>query len=193
MAKIIVGVLAIQGDFAEHQRSIESLGLEAIQVRTKADLQKCSALIIPGGESTTIAKLIADNGIASAISSFAKKGFPVYGTCAGAIVIAKKILGEKRFRPLNLIGIEVARNAYGRQVDSFEAEIEVKGAGKMNVVFIRAPVITKIGKGVEVLASFEGKPVLVTHKNVLAGTFHTELGENTKLHSLLAKMAKGKN
>ncbi len=193
MAKIIVGVLAIQGDFAEHQRSIESLGLEAFQVRVKADLQKCSALIIPGGESTTIAKLISDNGLASAIISFAKKGNPVYGTCAGAIVIAKKVLGEKRFRPLNLIGIEVARNAYGRQVDSFEAEIEVKGAGKMNVVFIRAPIITKIGKGVEVLASFEGKPVLVRHKNVLVGTFHTELGANTGLHSLLAQMAGAKN
>src|SRR3989338_3010003 len=127
MGQIVVGVLALQGDFKEHLDLLRSMKAEAREVRTISDLRECSALIIPGGESTTISNLLDSSGLGAEIKKRAGKGMPIYGTCAGAIIIARKVLREKMFRPLNLIDIEVERNAFGRQVDSFEAEIEVKG------------------------------------------------------------------
>ncbi len=201
-----VGVLALQGDFREHVLLLHSMGAGATEVRNRADLERCSALIIPGGESTTMSKLMHGSGLDVEITKRVKNGMPLYGTCAGAIVIARKVAGEKRFRPLGLIDIEVARNAYGRQVDSFESEVEVKamhrgrgagrrgdiavGAGpagqvKIKGVFIRAPVIKKAGRGVEVLATLDKRPVLVRQGNVIAGTFHPEIAGETAVHKLL--------
>lgn len=183
-----IGVLAMQGDFKEHLDVLHSLDANAIEVRSREDFAKCDALIIPGGESTVISKLISDLGIDTEIKKRAKRGMPLYGTCAGAIVCAKKITGEKRFRPLGLIDIEVARNAYGRQQDSFEAGLEIKGVGKIKAAFIRAPVFSKTGKKVEVLASFGGKPVLVRQKNVIAGAFHPEIEGEHAIHKLFLRM-----
>jgi len=185
---MIIGVLALQGDFLEHIQILDSMKVKAIEVRSKKDLDKCSALIIPGGESTAIGKLLVTSGLDKEIKKRVAKGMPLYGTCAGAIVAAKKVLKEKEFKPLKLIDVEIKRNAYGRQVDSFEAEVEVKGIGKLNGVFIRAPVISKVGKKVEVLAEFEGKPVLVKQGKVLVGTFHPETERETALHKLLIQM-----
>lgn len=190
MSKIMkaIGVLALQGDFLEHKLILESLKQKAIEVRNKQDLKECGALIIPGGESTTIGKLLKQTGLDSEIKKRVKKGMPIYGTCAGAIVIAKKVLGEKEFEPLSLIDIEIKRNAYGRQIDSFETELSFNGHGKMNGVFIRAPKIVKKTKEVETLCSLDGKPVLVKQGNVLAGTFHPETEHESKLHKMFLEM-----
>tara|TARA_Y100000310_G_C20703935_1_gene832874 strand:+ start:11014 stop:11571 length:558 start_codon:yes stop_codon:yes gene_type:complete len=184
---MLIGVLALQGDFFEHIQILKSMKIKSIEVRNKSDLEKCSALIIPGGESTTIGKLLKISGLDKEIKKRAKKGMPIYGTCAGAIVLAKKVLNEKEFSPLGLIDVEIKRNAYGRQVDSFEAEINIKGVGRLNGVFIRAPVISKVGKA-EILAKFDGKPVLVKQGNILIGTFHPETEKETVLHDLLIQM-----
>ncbi|HZX20096.1 MAG TPA: pyridoxal 5'-phosphate synthase glutaminase subunit PdxT [archaeon] len=183
-----IGVLALQGDFAEHIQLLKSMKIPAIEVRNKSDLEKCSALIVPGGESTTISKLLVSTGLDFEIKKRVSKGMPFYGTCAGAIIAAKTIPGEKEFIPLNLIDVEIKRNAFGRQTDSFETELDVKGIGKMNGIFIRAPIIVKTGKGIELLASFDGKPVLVRKKNILLGSFHPETEGNTKLHEYFLKM-----
>jgi len=194
-----IGVLALQGDFAEHIKILESLEVNAVEVRTKNDLDDCSALIIPGGESTVIAKLLFSSGLDKEIKVRVKKGMPVYGTCAGAIIAAKKVAAtkgspegsEKQFKPLGLIDVEVKRNAYGRQIDSFEAQVKVKGIGEMNCVFIRAPIISKIGRKVEILAKFEGNPVLAKQGNVLVGTFHPETEGKTAVHDFFLKMSSG--
>ncbi len=186
----ITGVLALQGDFAEHISLLRAHGHGAIEVRNILDLKKCSALIIPGGESTTIAHLMQTSSLDLEIKKCVRAGMPFYGTCAGAIVAAKKVLGEKRFRPLGLIDIEIKRNDYGGQIDSFEAQVDVKGAGEVNGIFIRAPVIKKIGKGIEVLARLHGKPVLVKQKNVIVGTFHPETEKNFFVHKMLLEMSR---
>ncbi len=188
-----IGVLALQGDFEEHMHLLHSIGAGAAEIRSRPDLSKCAALIIPGGESTTISRLMLGTGLDKEIKSRVRKGMPVYGTCAGAILVAKKVLGEKRFRPLGLIGIEVERNAYGRQVDSFEANVEMKNVNrddprKIRGVFIRAPVFRRIDKSVEVLASFGGRPVLVRQGNVIAGTFHPEIAGEKAVHELLLRL-----
>ena len=187
--EIIVGVLALQGDFFEHQRILSRMGVVSIQVRNKSDLDKCSALIIPGGESTTMANLLSRADLAFKIKKRVKKGMLFYGTCAGAILAAKKVIGENRFKPLALIDVDIKRNAYGRQADSFETEIEVSGK-KINGIFIRAPVISRAGKKVEVLARVDNNPVLVKHKNVLLGTFHPESDDEIFVHELFLAMFK---
>ncbi|HLC92722.1 MAG TPA: pyridoxal 5'-phosphate synthase glutaminase subunit PdxT [archaeon] len=187
MAKTI-GVLGLQGDFSEHIAALHHIGAHALEVRSKADLDQCSALIIPGGESTTISILLQKSGLDSEIKKRVAKGMPFYGTCAGAIVAAKKVIGEGRFTPLGLIDIAVKRNDFGRQVDSFEAKVDVKGHGEVNGVFIRAPRIIKIGKKVEVLAKSGKEPVLVRQGNVLAGTFHPETEGDFFAHRMLLKM-----
>ena len=193
-----MGVLALQGDFYEHLRTLKKLGAEAAEVRNKDDLAKVEGLIIPGGESTTIAKLLAETGLDKAIKARAANprsgagGMPVYGTCAGAILLAKNVLKSQGVKGLGLMDIEVERNAYGRQVDSFEAELDVKGIGKVRGVFIRAPVIQKAGKGVEVLAELDGRPVLVRQGNLLAGTFHPEIEGELGVHGLFLDLVDGK-
>lgn len=184
-----IGVLAIQGDVVEHEKILAGLGVEVSEVRTTADLERVDALIIPGGESTTIGKLMVTYGLDQAIPARARKGMPVYGTCAGMILLAREARGGEP-PLLRLMDIAVTRNAYGRQVDSFEADIDVPalGAPPVHAVFIRAPVIDETGKDVDVLASLNGHPVLARQGNLLVSSFHPELAPDNRVHRYFLKM-----
>ena len=184
-----IGVLALQGDFAAHNRMLARIGVQSVEVRTPEDLEHIAGLIMPGGESTTMLKFLIEEGLAEPIRDFAGAGTPVFGTCAGAILLANEVTGPPQ-PSLGLIDITVERNAYGRQVDSFvgEAESELSG-GKLEAVFIRAPRIRRVGAGVETLAHVGGEPVLVRQGNILAGTFHPELGSDQRVHRLFVEIA----
>ncbi|HIH16654.1 MAG TPA: pyridoxal 5'-phosphate synthase glutaminase subunit PdxT [Candidatus Diapherotrites archaeon] len=188
-----VGVLALQGDFFEHLQTLKKLGVEAAEVRNQEDLAQVQGLVIPGGESTTMSQLLAETGLDQAIRARAKQGMAVYGTCVRAILLAKKVLNDGGVKGLGLMDISVERNAYGRQVDSFEAELEANGLGKLKGVFIRAPVIQSVGRGVEVLASLDGKPVLVRQGNLLAGTFHPEIEGEARVHQWFVERLKAES
>lgn len=225
---MFVGVLAFQGDFSEHHQILKDLGVASIDVRNLEDLSRVSALIIPGGESTVIAKFLEETGVGreiirrsaiisagSAISdrsaeSKAKKAgeagkagrnnilngsgmlpavdvqsLSVFGTCAGAIVLAKIATGKNAPKTLGLIDVTIDRNAYGSQVDSFEAVLKVKGLkAPVEVAFIRAPKIMSVGKGVEILATCKGDPVLVRQENIMIATFHPEVRNQNSIHRL---------
>jgi pyridoxal 5'-phosphate synthase pdxT subunit len=187
-----VGVLAFQGDFAEHLQVLAGMGVPAMEVRNLTDLARVEKLIIPGGESTVMAKFLAMTGVGDEIVRRVQekqKPLVVYGTCAGAIVLAKRAYGKNSPRTLGLIDIDVQRNAYGPQIDSFEATLKVDGIkGSLDVAFIRAPIITRVGKGVKVLASHKGKPVLVQQGRVLAGTFHPEVRRQAAIHEMFLRM-----
>jgi len=185
-----VGVLALQGAFREHIRMLRALGAEAVEIRLPAGLDEVDGLIIPGGESTTMRKLMADYGLVEPIRAFAASGRPVFGTCAGLIVMADR-LGGRRQELLNLIDIDVERNAYGRQVDSRETDLngEVFGTKPFHAVFIRAPQIVGTGPGVEPLARYRGRVVLARQKNILVAAFHPELTDDTRIHELFLRMA----
>lgn len=186
-----IGVLALQGDVIEHVKMLQSLGVEALEVRTPEDLAKVDALIIPGGESTTIGKLAVEYGLDRAIPARVKAGMPVYGTCAGMIALSKEAHnGEPPL--LRLMDITVRRNAYGRQVDSFETDLEVPALGPapLHAVFIRAPLIEGVGPGVEVLASLGGRPVLARQGNMLVSAFHPELTADARVHRYFVEMLK---
>ncbi|HEU4391374.1 MAG TPA: pyridoxal 5'-phosphate synthase glutaminase subunit PdxT [Blastocatellia bacterium] len=186
-----IGVLALQGDFAAHARMLGRLGAEAVEVRDAASLESVEALVIPGGESSTMLKLITDESLTNPITDFARSGRPVFGTCAGAILLARRVRNPEQ-PSLNLIDIDVARNAYGRQVDSFVAAVDTElDGGPLEAVFIRAPRITGVGPGVEVLASHRGEPVLVRSGSIMAGTFHPELTDDTRVHRLLVEQVRG--
>jgi pyridoxal 5'-phosphate synthase pdxT subunit len=174
------GVLALQGDFREHARMFEESGATPVFVRTPEDLASVDCLAIPGGESTTIGKLATGHELVEPIRDRAKNGMPIFGTCAGMIVMAKHVGGGETL--LSLLDIDVRRNAYGRQVDSFETDLDVRGVGPVRAVFIRAPVVEGIGSGVEVLAEHEGTPVLVQQGNLLAASFHPEMAGDPRLH-----------
>lgn len=182
-APLRIGVLASQGGFARHVRMLDGLGAVGVEVRAPADLDGLDGLVIPGGESTTISKAIERDGLAEPIRSLVRSGRPLLGTCAGMIVSDRDHLG--------LLDARARRNAFGRQLQSFEAELEVEGIGPepMRAVFIRAPWIEEAGGSVEVLASFEGHPVVVRDGGVLACSFHPELTEDSRLHALLMAMA----
>jgi len=182
-----VGVLGLQGDFREHLGVLKRLGVEGVDVRTPEDLEGVEALIVPGGESTTLAHLMAESGLDTAIRERAHRGMPIYGTCAGMILLAKEV-AEGYPQSLGLMDICVERNAYGRQRDSFEADIEVKGLGAFHAVFIRAPKVVRYGPQVEVLAEYEGTAVLVRQGRLLAGSFHPELTDDVRLHELFLQM-----
>jgi 5'-phosphate synthase pdxT subunit len=186
--ELIVGVLALQGDFAEHKEILDKLKTENILVKTKEELEKVNGLIIPGGESTTIGKLLKETGLGKKILIKAKKNMPVFGTCAGAILLAKKIIGKKEFS-LGLINAVLERNAFGRQNDSFEEKISTS-FGKIDVSFIRAPRIKSIGKNVQVIGKLNKEPVIVREKKVLISTCHPEITANTKLHEYFIGMIK---
>ena len=188
-----VGVLALQGDVVEHVKMLRGLGVEAIEVRTPEDLAKVDALVIPGGESTTIGKLAVEYGLDRAIPARVKEGMPVYGTCAGMIALSKEARGGEP-PLLRLMNITVRRNAYGRQVDSFETDLEIPALGgpPLHAVFIRAPVIENVGPDVEVLASLGGKPVLARQGNMLVSAFHPELTADDRVHRYFVEMLKKK-
>jgi 5'-phosphate synthase pdxT subunit len=180
-----VGVLALQGDFAAHARALRAVGAEPVEVRGPADLKGCAALVLPGGESTTLLLLLAASGLDRAVPAFHRAGGALLGTCAGAILLAKEVTHPKQ-SSLGLLDATVERNHYGRQVDSFEAEAPFPGGGPpLPLVFIRAPAITRVGPGVEVLVEHGGLPVLVRQGRLLAGTFHPELTGDARVHRLL--------
>jgi pyridoxal 5'-phosphate synthase pdxT subunit len=186
-----IGVLALQGAFAEHIDMLRQLGVEAVTVRLPQDLKGVSGLIIPGGESTTIRKLLLGWGLRDPILDLARQGAPIFGTCAGMIVLAKNIVdGDEPVLPL--LDVSVRRNAFGRQLDSFEADIDVPMLGDAPVhgVFIRAPIVEHVGADVDVLARLDdGRPVAVRQRNIIATAFHPELAGETRFHRLVTTMA----
>jgi 5'-phosphate synthase pdxT subunit len=186
-----IGVLALQGAFREHLDTLHAIGVEGVRVREPADLEGISGLILPGGESTTMRQLIDRWGLREPIMALAETGAPLFGTCAGMIVLASEIAGgEPPILPL--LDIAVERNAFGRQLDSFEAEllVPILGDTPVHAVFIRAPIVDRTGPGVDVLARLDdGRVVAVRERNVIATAFHPELAGETRFHRLLATMA----
>jgi 5'-phosphate synthase pdxT subunit len=178
-----VGVLALQGDFEAHARLLAATGADAVQVRTRDELESVDALVIPGGESTTIGKLATEYGLVEPLRKRAEKGMPILGTCAGMIVCAARI-SDGDAPLLGIVDVTVRRNAYGRQVDSFETDLEVDGIGEMHAVFIRAPWIEEVGAGVDVLATHGDRPVVLRRGNVVLASFHPELAGDDRLHRL---------
>jgi len=181
-----VGVLALQGDFEAHARAVRGAGADPFEVRTPSELASADALIIPGGESTTIRKLATNYGLLEPLRERARAGLPIFGTCAGMIACAHAITdGEEAI--LDVVDIDVRRNAYGRQVQSFEADIEVAGIGEMRAVFIRAPRVERVGREINVLATHDGEPVVVRQGQVLLAAFHPELTSDVRLHRLFVE------
>lgn len=179
-----VGVLALQGDFAEHKAALEQAGFNVCLVRNAVDLVAVKGLVIPGGESTTIGKLLKKTRLGEAIKERVNKGMSVWGTCAGAILLAEEVVSEKPVHQLGVLDITIERNAYGNQLDSFEAELEL-GMNKFRAAFIRAPKITKIGKDIKTLISYNDNPVMVRYGNILVTTFHPELMPGTYFYDWL--------
>jgi 5'-phosphate synthase pdxT subunit len=186
-----IGVLALQGAFREHLDTLAAIGVEGVRVREPADLSGVSGLILPGGESTTMRQLIDRWGLRDPILGLADRGAPIYGTCAGMIVLATEIAGgEPPILPL--LDVTVERNAFGRQLDSFEADLDVPvlGSTPVHAVFIRAPIIDRTGPDVDILSRLDdGRIVAVRERNVLATAFHPELAGETRFHRLMATMA----
>jgi 5'-phosphate synthase pdxT subunit len=181
-----IGVLALQGAFIEHEKILTRIGVEVVEARLPEQMGGLDGLIIPGGESTTVGKVARRWGLLEPIRAFAQSGKPVWGTCAGMILMAKEMVDGTADQPLlELMDVTVRRNAFGRQVDSFEADLEmpVLGAKPFHAVFIRAPLIERVGEGVEVLARLEdGKMVAARQGNLLATAFHPELTEDNRFH-----------
>ena len=185
-----IGILAVQGAVREHAEAIRAVGAEPVEVRLPRDLAEIDALILPGGESTTMRKMIDEYGLREPIRAFAAAGAPMLGTCAGMILLADRIAdgGDPVF---GLLDIEVRRNAYGRQLDSFEADLQMPmlGDAPFHGVFIRAPVVSEVGPAAEVLAvDPDGRPIAVRQGRVLATAFHPELTPDRRLHELLLRM-----
>ena len=178
-----VGVLALQGDFEAHALMLDRAGATPVQVRTREELESVEALVIPGGESTTIGKLATEYELVDPLRKRAEQGMAILGTCAGMIACARRI-SEGDHPLLGLVDIGVRRNAYGRQVDSFETDLDVLGVGEMHAVFIRAPWIEDAGPGVEVLATHDGRPVVVREGATVLAAFHPELADDDRLHRI---------
>ncbi len=172
-----VGVLALQGGFEAHEKILRALGAEPRQVRVPRDLEGIDALVMPGGESTVMELGIEREGLADPLRALAESGTPVLGTCAGMIMLDRDHLG--------VLDVRTARNAFGRQLRSFEADLELAGVGELHAVFIRAPWVVEQGPDVEVLCELDGHPVAVRQRNVLAVAFHPELAGETRLHELV--------
>jgi 5'-phosphate synthase pdxT subunit len=184
-----IGILAVQGDFAAHAAMLRSLGADPVEVRTVNDLHGLDGMILPGGESTTQLQFLREEGLFQAIRDFAAQGRPVFGTCAGAILLATRVQNPAQ-DSLGLLDMTVLRNGYGRQLASdvfFEPSTLKKDP--LEMVFIRGPVIESVGKGIEVLAEHQGKPALVRRGNVLASTFHPELTDDATVHQYFLGLA----
>ncbi len=181
-SEVKIGILAVQGDFEAHAAMVAGLGAETTEVRTAAQLDGCDGLILPGGESTTQLQFLREEGLAEAIGRFAKQGGAIFGTCAGAILLATEVENPRQ-DSLKLLDMTVLRNGYGRQI----ASDVVSGPTKLKkepleMVFIRGPIIERAGPGLKVLAEYAGKPALVQRDNILAATFHPELTDDTTVH-----------
>ena len=181
----LVGVLALQGAFAAHQRALESAGATTRQVRQPGDLGGIDALVMPGGESTTMSRLLTTSGLFDDIKSLLSDGLPVLGTCAGMILLATEVLdGRPDQLSFGAIDITVQRNGYGRQIDSFETDLDVVGFdAPFHAVFVRAPKVVAIGTNVEVIAEYDGVPVVVRQGHVMVASFHPELTGDARLHA----------
>jgi 5'-phosphate synthase pdxT subunit len=185
-----IGVLALQGAVAEHIRSLEAAGAEAVPVKRIEELDGLQGLVIPGGESTTIGKLMRKYGFMDAIRSFSAQGKPVFGTCAGLIVLADEIEGQEEAH-LRLMNMTVARNAFGRQRESFETDLPVKGIDEtVRAVFIRAPLIKSVGPEVDVLSTYNDEIVTARQGTLLAASYHPELTDDYRLHAYFVDMVK---
>ena len=190
-----IGVLALQGAFAEHRKMLEKLGIESFEIRKKSDLSNAvdnndiDGLIIPGGESTVIGKLLYDLDLFDDIKKLILEGLPVFGTCAGLILLAKEIENDSRTY-LGAMDIKVRRNAYGRQLGSFFTESEFKGLGVVPMTFIRAPYISSVGKKVEILSEVDGNIVAAKENNILVTSYHPELNDDLKVHEFFIEMCK---
>lgn len=182
----VVGVLALQGAFEAHQHVLRDLGVESVQVRTPSDLESVDALVMPGGESTTMSHLLQTSGLFNSIDARLKRGMPVFGTCAGMILLAKGVLdGRSDQISFGAIDIDVKRNAYGRQIDSFETDISIDGMVEdFHAVFIRAPQIARLGDDVTVLARHNQDVVLARQGSVMVASFHPELTSDSRIHSM---------
>lgn len=189
MSKVRIGVLALQGAVREHIHHIEQLGAEGVAIKRPHQLAEAAGLIIPGGESTTIGKLMVEYDFIDALRVFGEAGKPIYGTCAGMILLAKRITeGDQPL--LGLMDIEARRNAFGRQRESFEADLDIEGIGAFRAVFIRAPWIETIGESVQALAEFDGIKVMARENNYLASAFHPELTGDGRIHKYFFDMIK---
>lgn len=188
-----VGVLALQGAVAEHIRSITLAGAEGVPIKKVEQLDGIDGLIIPGGESTTIGKLMRKYDFMDAIRQFSAQGKPIFGTCAGLIVLAERIKGDKEAH-LKLMDITVARNAFGRQRESFETDLPVKGIEEtVRAVFIRAPLILEVGAGVEVLSTYKDEIVTARQGHLLAASYHPELTDDYRLHQYFVEMVRSRS
>jgi pyridoxal 5'-phosphate synthase pdxT subunit len=185
------GVLALQGDFREHAEMLEACGATPVLVRTPDQLATVDVLALPGGESTAMSKLARQHGLVEPLRERARAGMPIFGTCAGMILMARKVIGGDSL--LGVVDIAIERNAYGRQVDSFEADLEVTGVGPVRGVFIRAPVVTEVGSDVEILAEYGGRPAVVRQRRLIASAFHPEIAGDPRLHRLLLDLAADRN
>lgn len=186
---MVIGVLSLQGDFAEHLAAFAEIGAPAVPVKKPEEVRACAGLVIPGGESTTIGKLCARFGVGEAILDLARRGAPIWGTCAGMILLAKEIEESDQWR-LGLMDIKVRRNAFGRQVDSFETDLAVEGLpdGPLRAVFIRAPYVTRVFGEARVLAQVDGKIVAVRQGQYLATAFHPELTPDRRMQEYFLRM-----
>ncbi|MFP4384210.1 MAG: pyridoxal 5'-phosphate synthase glutaminase subunit PdxT [Spirochaetia bacterium] len=187
-----IGVLTLQGDFRKHMDMIRASGASPAAVRDSAELEGVSGLIIPGGESTTIGKLLCRFGLSEPLEQKINSGFPVFGTCAGTIILSREIESSSQYR-IGVLPVKVSRNAYGRQIESFETDISMPVLGEEPVrsVFIRAPIIKAIlDPEVEVLGEFEGNPVFIRYRNILSATFHPELTDDLRIHSYFLSLCR---
>ncbi len=185
-----IGVLGMQGDIEEHLDMMEKLDGPTIRVKSSNHLNSIDGLIIPGGESTTMVKLLKKTGLFDELKQKIENGLPVYGTCAGMILLAKEIVSHPEQDSLKVLDIAVNRNGYGRQVDSFEVDIPIPILGEkpFKAIFIRAPMITRVGKDVDVLAKYDETPVMVRKGNIFASSFHPEITNDTRIHELFLKV-----
>ena len=190
-----IGILALQRAFAEHAKVLDRLGVESVEIRNLDDFQQyqngLSGLILPGGESTTMGKLLRDQDMLIPIREAILSGLPVFGTCAGLILLAREITSQDESH-LGTMDMVVERNAYGRQLGSFYTEAECKGVGQIPMTFIRGPIISSVGKGVEILARVEDQIVAAQEKNMLVTSFHPELTDDVRLHQYFINMCKEK-
>ena len=191
-----IGILALQGAFEEHAKVLGNLGVVSVEIRNLDDFQQhqsdLSGLILPGGESTTMGKLLRDQQMLVPIREVILSGLPVFGTCAGLILLAKEITSQEESH-LGTMDIVVERNAYGRQLGSFYTEAECKGVGKIPMTFIRGPIISSLGEGVEILATVDDQIVAAQEKNMLVTSFHPELTDDVGLHQYFINMCKEKS
>lgn len=187
-----IGILALQGAFAAHQRVFADLGASVTLIRTPPDLAEVDGIVLPGGESTTMSMLLDSSGLRPPLTQRVEFGVPVFGTCAGLIMLASEIAdGRSDQHALCLLAASVRRNGYGRQINSFETRLSISDGSRaceMNGVFIRAPRVESVSANVEVLAAVNGDPVLLRERNVLAATFHPELGDNSCVHEIFLEM-----